>query len=157
DAEDVTQRTFLNAVEAFGRNPPRKPKAWLMTIARNICLDRRREAQRRPELVALHEVEGPAPDDFRVRADEIVSALRGLPPRQRTALLLDGVEGLSRAEIAEELGVEEQTVGNLLTRARRNLRLQLDQDMTCERARVARASRAESLPATERRAAQAHL
>jgi RNA polymerase sigma-70 factor (ECF subfamily) len=156
DAEDVTQTTFLNALEAFGENPPRKPRQWLITIARNLVHDRHRQSQRRPQQVELTEVPAPLPEDVRVRADEIVSALQGVPSRQRVALLLDGLEGRSRAEIAAELGIEEQTVANLLARGRQNLRLQLDEGMSCRRARIV-APKPWGASRDERRAALNHL
>src|SRR5215470_14794305 len=62
DAEDVTQTTFLNAYRSF-TGPPRKPQAWLLTIARNVCFERYRRAQRRPRFVPLQEaVATPAQD-----------------------------------------------------------------------------------------------
>jgi RNA polymerase sigma-70 factor (ECF subfamily) len=156
DAEDVTQTTFLNALEAFGANPPRKPRQWLITIARNLVYDRHRQLHRRPQQVELSEVPAPPPEDVRVRADEIVSALQGVPSRQRAALLLDGLEGRSRAEIAAELGIEEQSVANLLARGRQNLRLQLDEGMSCKRARLV-APKVWGASREERRAALKHL
>src|SRR5262245_51655417 len=132
DAEDITQTTFLNAYRSFN-GPPSKPRAWLLTIARNICFERYRRAQRRPRVVPLHEAAAtPGNDTAGVRGDEILGALQGLPARQRTALLLDAVDGRSRAEIAAELGIGKPTVTGLLTRARGNLRLQLDEGMSCE-------------------------
>jgi RNA polymerase sigma factor (sigma-70 family) len=159
EAEDVTQATFLNALQAYGTNPPRKPRQWLMAIARNICLDRHRQAQRRPQQVTLHEVPAGADEELRVRADQIVSALQGLPTRQRMALLLDGLEGKSRAQIAAELGVGEPAVAKLLVRGRSNLRLQLEEGMTCKHARAAApgAWDNEAFADAKQRAAIAHL
>jgi hypothetical protein len=74
------------------------------------------------------------------------------------ALLLDGLEGRSRAEIAAKLGISEPTVAGLLAQGRSNLRVQLEEGMTCERARqaVLGLSRDE-IPRAQRRAALAHL
>ena len=111
DAEDVTQTTFLNAYRASGHAA--EPAAWLISIARNVCLERYRHAQRRPR-VALHEVAA-TPSPTRRVPRTILSALQGIPARQRTALLLDGLEGRSRAEIAAALDIGETTVTGLLT------------------------------------------
>src|SRR6266487_6459002 len=49
DAEDVTQTTFLNAYRAYeGGERPRQPQNWLITIAHNVCRQRFRQSQRRP-------------------------------------------------------------------------------------------------------------
>ena len=158
EAEDVTQSTFLNAYRAY-RGAPTRPKAWLLTIARNICFERYRRAQHRPRLVSLQEaVATPMPDASAVHADEILSALHGLPARQRTALLLDAIDGRSREEIAAALGIGETTVTGLLIRARGNLRLQLDEGMSCAVAtRLRPRLEGSELPDSQRRAAIAHL
>jgi RNA polymerase sigma factor (sigma-70 family) len=158
EAEDVTQTTFLNAYRAYD-GPLGKPQAWLLTIARNICFERYRRSQRRPRLVPLHEAMlTPAADESGIRAEEIRDALQGIPPRQRTALLLEAADGRSRAEIAEELRIGETTVTGLLMRARGNLRLQLDEGMSCRLAVQLRPQLwGTELPEARRRAAIAHL
>src|SRR2546425_11736256 len=56
DAEDVTQTTFLNAYRAMERGErPRTPQNWLIAIAHNVCRQRFRQSQRRPNEVALNE------------------------------------------------------------------------------------------------------
>src|SRR5512132_4279978 len=53
DAEDVTQTTFLNAYRAYsGGERPRQPQNWLIAIAHNVCRQRFRQSQRRPQEVA---------------------------------------------------------------------------------------------------------
>src|SRR5262245_46368049 len=157
EAEDVTQTTFLNAYRAY-KGPLGKPQAWLLTIARNVCFERYRRSQRRPRLVPLNEAAmTPADDETHVHADEIRDALQGIPPRQRTALMLEAADGRSRAEIAKELGIGETTVTGLLMRGRGNLRLQLDEGMSCKLARRLRPRlEGTELPDAQRRAAIAH-
>src|SRR4051812_25819621 len=56
DAEDVTQTTFLNAYRAMEKGErPRSPQKWLIAIAHNVCRQRFRQSQRRPNKVALNE------------------------------------------------------------------------------------------------------
>src|SRR5881392_1414579 len=56
DAEDVTQTTFMNAYRAFARGErPRTPQNWLIAIAHNVCRQRFRQTQRRPNEVELNE------------------------------------------------------------------------------------------------------
>src|SRR4029453_17534367 len=54
EAEDVTQAAFLNAFGAMRRGDrPEKPKAWLLTIARNVVRRRARLRAERPQEVEL--------------------------------------------------------------------------------------------------------
>src|SRR5947208_13168392 len=82
DAEDVTQTTFLNAYRAFQRGQrPQKPQNWLITIAHNVCRQRFRQAQRRPQEVAFDEGVGkPDRDDPGPTAEDIRRALSQLSP-----------------------------------------------------------------------------
>jgi RNA polymerase sigma-70 factor (ECF subfamily) len=58
------------------------------------------------------------------------SALDGLPFEQRTAIVLREIDGLSYDEIAFSLGIAVGTVKSRLTRARRALRMALQQERT---------------------------
>src|SRR6476659_3899861 len=78
DAEDVTQTTFLNAYKAFERGErPRAPQNWLIAIAHNVCRQRFRQSQRRPNEVELNEslAEAMEHDDDVVSADDLSRAL----------------------------------------------------------------------------------
>jgi RNA polymerase sigma-70 factor (ECF subfamily) len=128
EAEDVTQIAFLNAFRAMRKGErPEKPRAWLVTIARNVVRRRYRELMRRPQevgldpevAVALAEVDGPT-------ATEISGAIKRLPPSQRTVILLREIQGRSYAEIAEEMGLSIAAVETLIFRARRSLSEELE-------------------------------
>ena len=126
DAEDATQTAFLNAYRAYRRGErPREPLNWLIAIAHNACLERRRRAQRRPEEVPLDgEARGaPVVDPDQVQeVRELLDALATLPFGQRAALVLREVGGRSYDEIAEMLGTSVKAVDMALMRARRALR-----------------------------------
>lgn len=128
EAEDVTQIAFLNAFRAIRRGEePEKPRAWLVTIARNVCRRRYRDLARRPQevgldpevVVAMAEVDGPT-------AGEIAAAIRRLPENQRAVILLREVQGRSYNEIAAELDLSLSAVETLIFRARRSLSEQLE-------------------------------
>src|SRR5512140_1169156 len=56
DAEDVTQTTFMNAYRSMQNGErPESPKNWLIAIAHNVCRQRFRQAQRRPQESELFE------------------------------------------------------------------------------------------------------
>jgi RNA polymerase sigma-70 factor, ECF subfamily len=123
EAEDVTQIAFLNAFRAIRRGEqPEKPRAWLVTIARNVVKRRYKAQALRPQEVALDpelaadlaDLEGPT-------VDEIAAAIRRLPPNQRAVILLREIQGRTYAEIAEELELSIPAVETLIFRARRSL------------------------------------
>src|SRR5436309_6268371 len=160
DAEDVTQTTFLNAYRAYQRGErPRKPQNWLITIAHNVCRQRFRQAQRRPQEVAyVDEIGKPEPEDSGPGAEEIRRALSQLSPNQRAAIVLRELEGRSYAEVAAVLGITTSALEALLFRARRALREQLEEGLTCAQAAESISRQLdERLPPAEERTLRAHL
>jgi RNA polymerase sigma factor (sigma-70 family) len=128
EAEDVTQVAFLNAFRAMRRgDTPEKPRAWLLTIARNVVRRRARLRAERPQeveldselLLTLDEDEGSASAD-------IHAALVRLTDAQREAILLREIQGRSYAEISFELGLSLAAVEALIFRARRALAEELE-------------------------------
>jgi len=131
-AEELVQEVFLRVYRARDRyRPEARFSTWLYRIATNLALNELRRPRRRdphqsvdaegaPELAA----EGAAVDDVvhaRRLGDEVERELQALPERQRAALWLAAVEGLSYAEIAESLDVSEKAVKALVHRARSSL------------------------------------
>ena len=101
DAEDVTQRTWLQAyrtIEHF--HGTASVKTWLGAIVRNAAIDHRRAARRRLERYAVQEPESvlsdcasalPSPEDLVLlneRRAHVARSVEMLPPRLRTALRL---------------------------------------------------------------------
>ena len=128
EAEDVTQAAFLNAFRAMRRgDTPEKPRAWLLTIARNVVRRRARLRAERPQeveldselLLTLDDEEGSASED-------IHAALLRLTDAQREAILLREIQGRSYAEISFELGLSLAAVEALIFRARRALAEELE-------------------------------
>jgi RNA polymerase sigma-70 factor, ECF subfamily len=144
EAEDVTQIAFLNAFRAIRRGEvPDKPRAWLVTIAKNVVRRRYRALATRPQEVVLDPEA--APDLFDLdgpTAGEIAAAIRRLPPNQRAVILLREIQGHSYAEIADELDLSLPAVETLIFRARGNLAEELK---LCERTPTTRARLADRL------------
>jgi RNA polymerase sigma factor (sigma-70 family) len=125
EAEDAVQSTFLNAFRGLERGVvPYSDAAWLFKIAQNVCLTLKRSSFRR------RRIESPVPIDDSVASPEyetdavfdLAGAVRGLPAKQRRAILLREWRGLSYDEIASDLGLTQSAVETLLHRARRSLR-----------------------------------
>src|SRR5919202_5777891 len=132
DAEDVVQTTFMNAYRAFARGErPRTPQNWLIAIAHNVCRQRFRQQQRRPNELPLDDDVGQAvAEDDTPSAEDIRRALSHLAFNQRAALVMRELEGRSYAEIADVLEISTSAVETLIFRARRALREQLEGGLT---------------------------
>ena len=132
-AEELVQETFLRVHRARERyEPEARFSTWLYTIATRLALNElRRPHQQHPHrstddadaegrTLVLPDA-GPRADDVahaRHVGESVEGALATLPERQRAALWLAAVEGLSYAEIAESLATTEKSVKALVHRAR---------------------------------------
>ncbi|MGH2898553.1 MAG: RNA polymerase sigma factor, partial [Solirubrobacteraceae bacterium] len=109
DAQDVLQTTMLRALSALGRGVPDAPlRPWLFRIAHNeaISLLRRRPAT--DDIDAARGLAGPALEariEDRDRLALLVADLNELPERQRAALVMRELSGLSHTEIAATLQI----------------------------------------------------
>jgi RNA polymerase sigma factor (sigma-70 family) len=132
EAEDAAQQVFLRAYRALRAGAqPLRTRAWLAEIARNECRARAHLAAGRRETPLTEDIDGRELDATQVLAlDALVASLReelaDLPDRQREALLLREVRGLSYRELAAVMGATEHAVESLLQRARRRLAERLD-------------------------------
>lgn len=116
DAQDAAQEVFLRLLRHRHRVGP-DLRAWLYRVTVNVCNDHHR---RRKVVVQMEAREqrrdfDPAPNPERVLALEerkrlVMEGLSKLPERERAAVVLRDIEGLSTAEVAAILGVEEVTV-----------------------------------------------
>jgi RNA polymerase sigma-70 factor, ECF subfamily len=134
-AEDVTQETLLRAwrsrEELTGR--PGSVRGWLMTVARNIVIDRARARARRPESVAYPEHLSVSDCSEAVSAAVVVrSGLRRLSPDHRDVLFEMYYRHRSVAETSALLNVP---VGTVKSRAHYGLRA-LREQLTEPRATV---------------------
>jgi RNA polymerase sigma-70 factor (ECF subfamily) len=131
DADDVVQEAFLRALRYFGTFRGGNPRAWLLSIVRNVAfrwLQKNRGHQVAAEFdEEIHSDGGDAHNPETVllqRADTqlLELAMDHLPDRLREVLVLRELEGLSYKEIAEVVGVPMGTVMSTLFRARERFR-----------------------------------
>lgn len=125
DADDAAQRVFLIAAGRIAEIQLGSERAFLYRTARRVASVAHRTARRRPD---THELESDVEPDAAPPPDELVeqrraralldSILRELPEDLSAALVLFDIEGLTKAEVAEALGVPPGTVASRVKRAR---------------------------------------
>jgi len=141
-ARDLVQETFLRVVRnAKSFKAQSKFTTWLYTIARNQCIDALRRAKHRRHVpldkpLSKHDDGGATLLDMvaddrpgqasQARDRRFVSALEKalatLPDEQREVFLMREMEGLKFREIAEVVGIPENTVKSRMRYALEALR-----------------------------------
>lgn len=129
EAEDVAQEAVLRLWKAAGswRQGQAKVTSWLYRVTANLCTDRlRRRGRQGPPLDAIDEPPDLAPGAAEAmtqaaRAAALDAALAALPERQRQAVVLRHIEGLSNPEIAAVMDIGVEAVESLTARGKRAL------------------------------------
>ena len=128
-AEECAQDAFTKAAERWSRDGiPRRPGAWLTTVARNRALDRMRRdqlgASKLQDAAVLNTADEAAADevpDDRLRL-MFTCCHPALALEAQVALTLRTVAGMTTPEIARAFLVPEPTMAQRLTRAKRKIR-----------------------------------
>ena len=123
------QDAFAQALETVAPSGiPRRPGAWIQTVARNAAIDRIRRArtlERKAELLAR--AEAAEEEDVDTLPDERLALIftcchPALAVDAQVALTLQAVGGLTAAEVARAFLVPEATMAQRLVRAKRKIR-----------------------------------
>lgn len=131
EAEDVAQEAFLRlwrsgATLEIG---PAGIRPWLRRVVSNLCLDRVRGQGRVKVVDEVPEMPDPARQLAALESQDtqrrVETAMQRLPERQRLALTLFHFEGLSQIEVGQIMGISDEAVELLLSRARRQLKTDL--------------------------------
>lgn len=128
EAEDVTQEAMMRLwkMAPDWQEGGAQVSTWLHRVAVNLAVDRLRRRGRGVALDTIAEPEAPAPQavETMIQADRMSAldaALSSLPDRQRAAVVLRHIEGLSNPEIAARLEVGVEAVESLTARGKRRL------------------------------------
>jgi RNA polymerase sigma factor (sigma-70 family) len=142
EAEDCFQETFVSALRAYPRlRKDSNLKAWVLTIAHRKAIDAHRGNARRAlpvaDLAEVETVAGRIAADGRVSVDgrgssgtsadedELWGAVRELPPRQRSAVVLRFLADLAHRDIASAMGCSEEAARRSLHEGLARLRKEL--------------------------------
>jgi RNA polymerase sigma-70 factor (ECF subfamily) len=128
DAQDAAQEVFLRLYKHLGNlDEARGYEPWLYRVTVNVCRDMARGRRRSVALATVPEPTVPQPDAYHdaERGQQLEIIRRGLSrlgEKERAALVLRDVEGLSTREVAGILGSSEKTVRSQISTARVKLR-----------------------------------
>ncbi len=126
DVEDVAQETYVHLLQSAQADVIQNPRAFLFKTASNLIVDRARYRKVRERYAETHEDPDagisrlPEPEDaahFECQFERFQEVLNELSPLCRHAFLLNLVDGLSNAEIAERLDVSKRTVERYMIKA----------------------------------------
>ena len=131
EAEDIVQETFLRVLKHQGKlDEIRDARVWLVRIAWNLSLDRKRRSKARPETEDIADLVRTLASAERRADEEVISSqeharvlalIDQLPEKERQALLLSALEELSTSEIASICSTTESSIRSRIFRARREL------------------------------------
>ena len=123
EADDLRQEVYMRVCEVARREIPDPARPFVFAVARNLLIDR----ARREKIVSIEAVadlgtldivaDEPEPDRAVIARQELrrlQAALDRLPNRCRQAVTLRKIEGLSYREIANRMGIAEDTVSKHL-------------------------------------------
>jgi RNA polymerase sigma-70 factor, ECF subfamily len=132
EAEDVAQEAMLRlwrAAVEWRTDGAARPATWLHRVVANLAIDRLRRAGRATGLDPETPDAGPGVEARMAEADRMAAldaALATLPERQRQAVVLRHIEGMTNPEIAEVLEIGVEAVESLTARGKRALKAALD-------------------------------
>lgn len=129
EAEDVLQDTYLKIRGAAHLYKPQgKPMAWIMTITRNLCMQRFRQKSR-DGYELLENDEAPSVFDSIGDAEDrmvLKTAFKILSEDELKTILLHIVSGMKHREIADHLSIPLSTVLSKYNRGLKKLRRELE-------------------------------
>lgn len=128
EAQDVAQEAMVRLwrIAPEWRSGEAQVSTWLWRVTANLCTDRLRRRRGGVALEDAPEPEDDAPSALQQmveanRAAALEAALQKLPERQRQAVVLRHLEGLSNPEIAEVMSIGVEAVESLTARGKRAL------------------------------------
>ncbi|MFF2620273.1 RNA polymerase sigma factor [Oerskovia jenensis] len=130
-ADDVVAETFLVAWRRID-DVPEDSLPWLLVVARNTVANARRSTYRRRAVeielarVAHLAAHAPTPGVIVPEREHVLAALARLSPKSREIVLLLAWDGLDTSQAAQVLGTSQAAVKMRLSRARRQLTRELD-------------------------------
>ena len=146
EAEDIVSDAFERLMihfERYGDRTDEQMKGLLLRMVRNLCMDAHRKRRRISGAITTTEEDtadwtDTVADPLEQTAEELVisednirrmkALIRSLSPALRDVLEMRLIENMTNREIAEELGIEESVVRQRISRARRTIAAEWEEE-----------------------------
>ena len=128
DAEDVMHDAFIKIYQsAVTYRPAGNPMAWILTIVRNLCLNKIRAGKVCEELSEYDDLAGSL-SDSEAALDRMVleAAMNILDAEERQIVVLHAMAGFKHREIAEILDLPTGTILSKYNRAMKKMRKEME-------------------------------
>jgi len=132
EAQDMMQDGFIKVFKKINSFTGKGSlEGWIRRIMVNTALDHLRKTKKERFHVDVNEVEYKLQDGQQIisslQADDLLKLIQALPVGYRTVFNMYAIEGYTHKEIAEELGVSENTSKSQYSRARSLLQKKLEE------------------------------
>jgi RNA polymerase sigma-70 factor (ECF subfamily) len=127
DAQDASQEVFLRLYRHLSKVETPTLAPWLYRVTVNVCRDMQRKRTPSADIEEVPEPVAADPDPQRLTTDAerrraLTLSLRMLSEKERAAVVLRDLEGLSTDEVARILGSSEATVRSQISKGRVKIR-----------------------------------
>jgi len=129
DAEDVMHDAFIKIYTgAVSYKPSGNPMAWILTIVRNLCLNKVRAGKICEDLSQYDDLVGAVSNDSEAVLDRMVleTAMKVLDAEERQIVVLHAMTGFKHREIAEILDLPTGTILSKYNRALKKMRKEIE-------------------------------
>ncbi len=142
DAQELTQDTFVKVYDSLrGFDGRASVSTWIYRIAINTCKDFIKAKNRQKRFAFLQSLFHPITQEpiaafhfdhpgvqleSKEAVEELMRLIGQLSDKQREAIILTKIEGLSQAEVAEIMGLGVKAVESLVFRAKESIERSLD-------------------------------
>ncbi len=142
DADDITQEVFMQVYQSISSfKGESKFSTWLYQITLSKALDQEKKKKRKKRFAFVQQLFGNQGEELvqsiefehpgilmekKESAQALFKALKQIPDNQRIAFTLHKLEGQSYMEIAEIMNTSLYAVESLMSRAKANLKKQLN-------------------------------
>ncbi len=122
-ADDIAQESYIKAyLSCDSFNNPEKFKAWVFRIGYTTLINHKRSEKIYLDYEEAKNIISEETSDSQFRYQDLYAALNGIPPLERTSVLLYYKEGYSIKEVAEIERTSQDAVKQHLSRGRKHLR-----------------------------------
>ncbi len=173
DAREILSNVMMLALDHLSKSDQyiQNPKAWLVRLLRNHCIDRYRKRARHPVLSFDFDLmiqsldqalqgEGLSPERGMVDNegyDRLKAVVEALPDRLRSVLILRAYQDMPYKEIAKLLDISPANARKRVQEAREKVRTNLDANAEDPAFRQRMADPSQNSPRSERKAAEDEL